>query len=390
MSRRSPTRGSSACSSRSPPLRRPRPAAGERGALLAALVARESDDATAIAVGGGDSLSFAALAGRVASIAEGLRAAGVAPGDRVALLAPDPPDFIAAAYACWAIGAVAVVVDRGLGFKGLRRALRSAEPRWLVGTRKTLGAARALRWAPDARPLELAGLSGGGARLSDVVERHAPGADALAAVVFTSGATGPAKGVLYDQRTMAAQYTAVRECYSIGADDRLVAAFAPFALYGPALGIPVAVPDCDITKPASLRAEALADACAAVGATIVFAAPAALDGVLASRETLTAEGREALGALRLVLSAGRTGAAADARGVRRSRSGRRAAHAVRHDRGALGGRHRPRDARARRAGARGVRRTAARRSRAPDRAAPRWRRRVRRDRRQRPVAVARL
>ena len=238
------------------------------------------------------SLSFAALADRVASIAEGLRAAGVAPGDRVALLAPDPPDFIAAAYACWAIGAVAVVVDRGLGFRGLRRALRSAEPRWLVGTRKTLGAARALRWAPDARPLELASLSGSGAKLSDVVERHAPGADALAAVVFTSGATGPAKGVLYDQRTMAAQYTAVRECYAIGADDRLVAAFAPFALYGPALGIPVAVPDCDITKPASLRAEALADACAAVEATIVFAAPAALDGVLASRETLTRGGEE--------------------------------------------------------------------------------------------------
>ena len=304
MWRRSPTRGSSGCSSRSPRSRRRAPAAGERGALLAALVARESDDATAIAVGGGVSLSFAALADRVASIAEGLRDAGVAPGDRVALLAPDPPDFIAAAYACWAIGAVAVVVDRGLGFKGLRRALRSAEPRWLVGTRKTLGAARALRWAPDARPLELASLSGSGAKLSDVVERHAPGADALAAVVFTSGATGPAKGVLYDQRTMAAQYTAVRECYAIGADDRLVAAFAPFALYGPALGIPVAVPDCDITKPASLRAEALADACAAVDATIVFAAPAALDGVLASQETLTAEGREALAALRLVLSAG--------------------------------------------------------------------------------------
>jgi olefin beta-lactone synthetase len=282
----------------------PRSTGGERGALLAALVAREADDATAIAVGGGVSLSFAALANRVASIAEGLRDSGVAPGDRVALLAPDPPDFIAAAYACWAIGAVAVVVDRGLGFKGLRRALRSAEPRWLVGTRKTVGAARALRWAPDARPLELASLSGGGAKLSDVVERHAPGADALAAVAFTSGATGPAKGVLYDQRAMAAQYTAVRECYAIGPADRLVAAFAPFALYGPALGIPVAVPDCDITKPASLRAEALADACAAVNATIVFAAPAALDGVLASQETLTAEGREALVPLRLVLTAG--------------------------------------------------------------------------------------
>ncbi len=137
-----------------------------------------------------------------------------------------------------------------------------------------------------------------------MVERLAPGAEAPAAVVFTSGATGPAKGVLYDQERMSAQFEAVRACYGIGSGDRLVAAFAPFALYGPALGIPVAVPDCDITKPATLRADALADACAAIEATIVFAAPAALDGVLASQETLSPRGREALGALRLILSAG--------------------------------------------------------------------------------------
>ena len=353
-------------------------------------MARESDGTTAIAVGGGDSLSFATLAGRVASIAEGLRASGVAPGDRVALLAPDPPDFIAAAYACWAIGAVAVVVDRGLGFRGLRRALRSAEPRWLVGTRKTLGAARALRWAPDARPLDLAGLGADSARLSDVVERHAPDADALAAVVFTSGATGPAKGVLYDQRPMAAQYTAVRECYSIGADDRLVAAFAPFALYGPALGIPVAVPDCDITKPASLSAEALADACAAVDATIVFAAPAALDGVLASRETLTRSGAESA----------RRRSGSFSRRAHRCRSAMLEAFGALAPAAEL---HTPYgmtevlsvadiDLETLAASGRGAgcASDAARGSRAPDRAAARWRRRERRDRRQRPVAVARL
>ena len=278
--------------------------ADEPAGLCAALVAREEDDATAVAVGGGRSLSFASLAERVAGIAEGLRGAGVVPGDRVALLAPEPPDFIAAAYACWASGAVAVVADRGLGLLGLRRALRSAEPRWLLGTRKTLAVAEVLRWVPAARRLEIAALQGRGTKLSTVVERLAPAADAPAAVVFTSGATGPAKGVVYDQRRMAAQFAAVRECYAIGDDDRLVAAFAPFALYGPALGIPVAVPDCDITKPASLRADALADACAAVDATILFAAPAALNGVLESRQRLSAVAREVLGALRLVLSAG--------------------------------------------------------------------------------------
>ncbi len=272
------------------------------GALWAALAAREEDDTTAIALGGGRSLSFAALARRVADLAVGLRNEGVERGDRVAVLAPDPPDFIAAAYACWVVGAVTVVVDRGLGLRGLARALRSAEPRWLIGTGKTLGAARALRWVPSARRLDIASLAGDGTPLSAAAVDVDP--DATAAVVFTSGATGPAKGVVYSARQMTAQYEAVRDHYAIGADDRLVAAFAPFALYGPALGIPVAVPDCDITEPASLRAEALAAACATIDATILFAAPAALEGVLATRAGLSPGDLGALGRLRLVLSAG--------------------------------------------------------------------------------------
>ncbi len=272
--------------------------------LWGALLAREADQAIAVAVGGGSTLTFAELARRVAGLACALREAGVVEGDRVALLAPDPQDFIAAAYACWVIGAVTVVVDRGLGLKGLRRALRSSEPAWLVGTRKTLGVARVLRWASSARRLEVEALDRCGATLSAVVAETALAADVPAAVVYTSGATGPPKGVLYDQCQMAAQFLAVRECYAIGSGDRLVAAFAPFALYGPALGIPVAVPDCDITRPGSLRADRLAEACAAIDATIVFAAPAALEGVIATAESLSREGRTALAALRLVLSAG--------------------------------------------------------------------------------------
>jgi acyl-coenzyme A synthetase/AMP-(fatty) acid ligase/pimeloyl-ACP methyl ester carboxylesterase len=287
-----------------PASRAPTPAGPTPEPPWAALVRREDDRTTAVAVGGGITLSFASLAQRVADLVSGMRRAGVAPGDRVAVLAPEPPDFIAAAYACWTLGAITVVVDRGLGVGGLARALRSAEPRWLLGTRKTLGVARALRWVPTAGRLDIDSLGGAGTRLSALVADSGADPDATAAVVFTSGATGPAKGVGYSGRQMAAQFEAVRACYGIGPDDRLVAAFAPFALYGPALGIPVAVPDCDITEPASLRAEALADACAAIDATILFAAPAALDGVLASQDGLSPEGREALAALRLVLSAG--------------------------------------------------------------------------------------
>jgi acyl-coenzyme A synthetase/AMP-(fatty) acid ligase len=120
-------------------------------------------------------------------------------------------------------------------------------------------------------------------------------------VLYTSGATGPAKGVRYTQRQLAAQRDALAATYSITRADRLVAAFAPFALYGPALGIASTIPDVDVTAPGSLTAAALGDAVASIDATIVFAAPAALANVLRTSD----DGPDPrLAEVRLVLSAG--------------------------------------------------------------------------------------
>jgi acyl-CoA synthetase (AMP-forming)/AMP-acid ligase II len=119
--------------------------------------------------------------------------------------------------------------------------------------------------------------------------------------LFTSGATGPAKGVRYTHRQLEAQRDALRQRYAIGPHDRLVAAFAPFALYGPALGIPSAIPDVDVTAPGSLTAEALDAACAAIGATMVFASPAALMNVLATSNHVSTP---ALARVRTIMSAG--------------------------------------------------------------------------------------
>ena len=131
-----------------------------------------------------------------------------------------------------------------------------------------------------------------------------PPPDAECAVVFTSGSTGPAKGVVYRHAQVVAQLELIRSTYGITADDRLVAAFAPFALLGPGLGVATAVPDIDVTRPQELTAATLADAVAAVDATVVFAAPAALRGVVASAERVTAAQRETLRRPRLLVSAG--------------------------------------------------------------------------------------
>ncbi len=261
-------------------------------------------------------LSFGELAEHVRHLAAGLVDLGVAPGDRVALLVTPGIELATAIYACWRIGAVAVVADAGLGAKGITGALKSAAPDHLVGIPRALLAARALGWpgqriAAGGADDRVRRLTGTRTSLDELRARGAslplpptPSADAEAVVVFTSGATGAAKGVVYRHHQLQAQRDALMAVYEIAPDDRLVAAFAPFALYGPTMGITSVVPDMDVTAPSTLQAQALADAATAIGATLVFASPAALVNVVATATDLDPSSLDALANVRLLMSAG--------------------------------------------------------------------------------------
>lgn len=247
-------------------------------------------------------VTWEALGLRVTRLAAGLRARGIEPGDRVSVLVPPGADLIAVVYACWAIGASVVIADTGLGLAGIRRAIRGARPRHVIGVRAGLALARTLA-IPGLR-LSTASLQSIAAQGAEREAPELPDAETEAVVVFTSGATGPAKGVVYRHRQVAATVEVLREHYRLTESDALVAAFAPWAVLGPALGITSAIPAMDVTKPRTLTAGALSDAIAAVRGSVLWASPAALANVIATQGRLTAQQREAFTGVRLAMFAG--------------------------------------------------------------------------------------
>jgi acyl-coenzyme A synthetase/AMP-(fatty) acid ligase len=234
----------------------------------------------------------------------------------VSLLVEPGPTLTALVYACLRIGAVVVVADAGLGARGMTRAQRGAWPKFVVAQRKGLAAARALGW-PGARisadPLPRGARTALGVahELVDVARAGEgaplppePGPGDEAAVLFTSGSTGPAKGVVYTHAQLAALRDALAAHFDVGPDTGLVTGFAPFALLGPALGTRSVTPVMDVSAPATLTARAVADAVRASDARIVFLSPAAILNVVATADELDPRDRAALARVRTFLSTG--------------------------------------------------------------------------------------
>ncbi|RCV54517.1 AMP-dependent synthetase/ligase [Marinitenerispora sediminis] len=141
----------------------------------------------------------------VCRVAAGLVAAGVAPGDRVAILADNRYEWTLADYAVWAAGAVTVPVYPSSSRAQVRTILADSGARGcFVDTADRARAVQALR--PDLPGLRdtwtfdegaVAGLAeaGAGVDRERLAERRAtvrPGDPAT--LVYTSGTTGPPKG----------------------------------------------------------------------------------------------------------------------------------------------------------------------------------------------------
>jgi HIP---CoA ligase len=260
-----------------------------------ATAAREFGDVTALAEPDGPRLSYRQLHRRVMTVARALAAAGVAPGDRVAIWSPNTAHWVLGALGALSAGATLVPVStRFTGGEALDVIVRSDARALLVADyflgADRLAALRAAAAAYDTRhpergrtggclsrlrlivrvPVSGAGAAGAApravaagaaaaganagpgriidwTRLDDLAAGVPPEAAARQAgavdpadvsdILFTSGTTGQSKGAMSSHRQSLAVARAWAECGGLSAADRYLVVNPFFHSFGYKAGI---------------------------------------------------------------------------------------------------------------------------------------------------------
>lgn len=124
-----------------------------------------------------------------------LRASGVKPGDRVALLAPNSSRWVAADLAILAEGAIVVPLYSRQDPRELAVMVRDCAPALVLASDAALADALAAAW-PDHCPIALFDAAFSAAPLDEPAHKLA-GSDAVT-IIYTSGTSGEPKGVVLD------------------------------------------------------------------------------------------------------------------------------------------------------------------------------------------------
>jgi acyl-CoA synthetase (AMP-forming)/AMP-acid ligase II len=253
------------------------------------------------------------------AIAAGLAERGIAPGSRAAVMVRPGLDFFALVFALFKAAVVPVLIDPGIGVKNLARCLDEAAPEIFTGIPCAVIARRVLGWGrasvrlvivvargrswPSLTTLDEIRRAGRRAIEAGRIEApvfRAPHRDRTAAILFTSGSTGPPKGAVYTHEIFQAQVDRFRTLYDIEPGEIDLCTFPLFALFAPALGMTAVVPEMDPTRPARVDPEKLFRAIDDFRPTNLFGSPALLRRVAPAG---TACGRK-LQTLRRVVTAG--------------------------------------------------------------------------------------
>jgi len=266
-------------------------------AQLTAMAARYPDKRAVVWTAGRDGsgraryahVTFVELEQETDRYAHGLEHVGITRGTRTIFFVTPGLDFFALVFALFKVGAVPVMIDPGIGRQQMRVCLSEVQGEAFIGVPR----AHVFRtlYPGSFRSVRVAVTVGrrwfwGGLRLADIrTDPWRPYEPAPthetdpAAILFTSGSTGPAKGVLYDHGMFDAQVRYLHSHFGYSAEEVDLPTFPLFALFDAALGMTAVIPEMDFSRPGSVDPRKIIEPIADHGVTHMFGSPALLDRV---------------------------------------------------------------------------------------------------------------
>ena len=254
--------------------------------------------------------TFAELERDSDAAARGFFRAGIGRGTKTLVMLRPSFSFFSCFFALFKVGAVPVFIDPGMGGRRLLECVRVLAPEAMVG----LPAAHFVRILfprsfPGFKTAVTVGrrwLWGGFVWDRFRLFEDAPfpivdtADDELAAILFTTGSTGPAKGVEYSHAALDSQVAILSGMFGITSEDRDAATFPGFSLFSIALGMTAVVPDMNPVRPGSVYPPNVLTPAADMACTFSFGSPALWNRVSA----YAAEKGLRLPALKRVVMAG--------------------------------------------------------------------------------------
>ncbi|HJT11554.1 MAG TPA: AMP-binding protein, partial [Dongiaceae bacterium] len=203
-------------------------------ATLVGLLEQWRNDRPAVIVdrdGEPDVTTYAWLSDKAVRIAAGLRAAGIEPEERIAILAPNSPAWIAAYFGIIAAGAIAVPLDYHSAAADLEGMLSRSGCRRLFTSKDSLERLPE-SWSKDAEAIYVIDPFEGSADkasswtvlLEDARDTPAPviEPDTVASLLFTSGTTGTPKAVPLTHSQFLSNVSALSEANLVRPGDRVL------------------------------------------------------------------------------------------------------------------------------------------------------------------------
>ncbi|MGW6982411.1 fatty acid CoA ligase family protein [Streptomyces sp. NPDC054932] len=261
-------------------------------------------------------ITYGELQQTVEELARGFRRAGITRGTRTVLMAPPGPELFALCFALFRVGAVPVVVDPGMGVRRMLHCYRAVGAEAFIGPplaqlvrvlgRRTFAGVRVpvtLGRRRLGRGHTLAALRTTPATGSRPDAAALTGGDDLLMIGFTTGSTGPAKGVEYTHRMALSIARQIEAVHGRTRDDVSLVTLPFYGVLDLVYGSTLVLAPLAPARVAQADPALLVDALERFRVTTMFASPALLRN-LAGHLTGAARGRHPLPDLRCVVSGG--------------------------------------------------------------------------------------